>query len=710
MTQRLEVQIGKEMISVETGRMAKQAHGAVTVQMGETIVLVAAVVSSGVREGTDFFPLTVDYREKTSAAGRFPGGYIKREGRQTEKEILTARLTDRPLRPLFPEGFFNEVQITSQVISADEHNDPDILSIIGASAALHVSEIPFSGPVGAVRVGLKDGKWIINPTYAELKESELDLVVAGTQKAILMVEGSAHEISENQMVEALRVGHEEIKKLTRLQEDLRKKCGKTKKDFPVFTVEPLFFDAMKKALDGKIDHILVVPEKRKREENLGQLYREVKEILSAQFPEVSDLMFKEAFAQIEKMKVRRMIVEKGIRNDGRSTKEVRPITCEVGILPRTHGSALFTRGETQALAVATLGTVDDEQRTEGFEGETSKSFMLHYNFPAFSVGEVKPSRGPGRREIGHGALAERSLLAILPSQEAFPYTIRLVSDILESNGSSSMATVCGGALALMDAGVPVKAPVAGVAMGLIQESDKTVVLTDILGSEDHLGDMDFKVAGTSQGITGFQMDLKIEGLEEPVLKKALEEARVARLHVLNMMEKAIAHPREKISEHAPRIVTIKINPEKIGLLIGPGGKTIKKIIEETQTEINIEDDGSVAIASPKSQRVDAAIQKIKELTAEVEVGKIYKGTVKNIMEFGAFVEVLPGKEGLVHISQLAEHRVKKVEDVLKTGDTVMVKVIEIDERGRINLSRKAVLAEAGSSALALPSDDEGSYK
>ncbi|MBI1869952.1 MAG: polyribonucleotide nucleotidyltransferase [Chlamydiae bacterium] len=694
MIQKEETTIGNKKIIIESGKMAKQADGAVTVQLGETVVLVTAVASSSVREGTDFFPLTVDYRERLAAAGKFPGGYIKREGRQTEKEILTARLTDRPLRPLFPDGFLNEVQIMAQVLSADDDNDPDILSIIGASAALHLSDIPFSGPVGAVRVGLKKGHWIINPTYSELKESELDLVVAGTEKAILMVEGSAHEISESQMVEALQAGHAEIKKLVRLQNTLRKNGGKAKQEFSLFQVDPAVLEAMKKYLSGKIEGGLVVPEKGKREETLAHLYDEVKEVLTAQFPETPELMFKEAFAQIEKSKVRRMIVEKGIRNDGRNSKNIRPIACEVGLLPRTHGSALFTRGETQALAVATLGTPDDAQKMEGFEGETSKSFMLHYNFPPFSVGEVKPVRGPGRREIGHGALAERSLLAVLPPASDFPYTIRIISDVLESNGSSSMATVCGGTLSLMDAGVPITAPVAGVAMGLILEPDKSVVLTDILGSEDHLGDMDFKVAGTRKGITGFQMDLKIEGLEEPILKQALEEARIARFHVLEMMAKAISQPRGSISEHAPRIVAIKINPEKIGLLIGPGGKTIKKIIEETQTEINIEDDGTVSIASSKSERVKLAIEKIEGLTADVEIGKIYKGRVKNILDFGAFVEVLPGKEGLVHISQLADHRVQKVEDILKVGDTVMVKVTEIDERGRINLSRKAALAES----------------
>lgn len=698
MIEKVETKIGEANILIETGKMAKQAHGAVTVQLGETVVLATVVVSPEVREGTDFFPLTVDYRERTSAAGRFPGGYIKREGRPTEKEILTSRLTDRPVRPLFPEGFLNEVQIMCQVLSADDENDPDILSIVAASAALHISDIPFGGPVGAVRVALKEGSWCINPTYSDLKECDLDLVVAGTEKAILMVEGSAHEISEEQMLQALDLGHDEIKKLAKIQNELRERCGKKKGSFPLFQVDQKLHDAMMKFLDGKIDKVLVVPGKRDREDALGAVYKEAKEALALEFPEIPGTMFKEAFGQIEKSKVRRMIVEKGIRNDKRGPRDIRPITCEIGLLPRTHGSALFTRGETQSLATATLGTADDAQKMEGFQGEVHKSFMLHYNFPPFSVGEVKPVRGPGRREIGHGDLAERSLLTVLPKDEDFPYTIRIVSDILESNGSSSMASICAGTLAMMDAGVPIKAPVAGIAMGLIQEQDKTVVLTDILGSEDHLGDMDFKVAGTRKGITGFQMDLKIEGISGALLKTALEEARVARLHILQLMEQAISQPREKVSVHAPRIVTIRINPDKIGLLIGPGGKTIKKIIEETQTEINIEDDGTVAIASCKSERVEMAIQKIQELTADVEVGRIYKGTVKNIVDFGAFVEVLPGKEGLVHISQLADYRVKKVDDVLKLGDSVMVKVTEIDDRGRINLSRKAALAELGTEA------------
>ncbi len=700
MIHRVEAQIGSKQIIIETGRMARQAHGAVTVQMGGTIVFVAACVSSEVKEGTDFFPLTVDYRERMAAAGRFPGGYIKREGRPTEKEILTSRLTDRPIRPLFPEGFFNEVQIMAQVISADEDNDPDVLSIIAASAALHISNIPFLGPVGGVRMGLKEGRWVVNPTYAELPESDLDLVIAGTEKAILMVEGSARELSEAQMLEALRLGHDEIKKIVKAQNTLREKCGKPKQTFDLFKIDEKFSAAMNTFLSGKMDKALVISGKAAREEGLGKLYDEMKETLSTQFPEIPEMMYKEGFAQIERHKLRRMIVDKGIRNDGRGVKDIRPISSEVGILPRTHGSALFTRGETQCLATATLGTVDDAQKYEGFEGETSKSFMLHYNFPAYSVGEVKPSRGPGRREIGHGALAERSLLAVLPKQEDFPYTIRIISDIMESNGSSSMASVCGGALSMMDAGVPIKAPVAGIAMGLIKEEDKTVVLTDILGSEDHLGDMDFKVAGTKNGITGFQMDLKIEGIDQSLFKTALEDARVARLHVLSVMQQALGTHRSDLSEFAPRIVTIHINPEKIGLVIGPGGKTIKKIIEETQTEINIQDDGSVAIASSRQDRVKAAIEKIQELTAEVEVGKIYKGTVKNIVEFGAFVEVMPGKEGLVHISQLADYRVKKVDEILKLGDEVMVKVTEIDDRGRVNLSRKAALAELGTESPA----------
>lgn len=691
----VEIIVGGRKLTIETGRMAKQASGSAIVQYGDTVVFAASVVSPEVKEGQDFFPLTVDYRERTSAAGRFPGGYIKREGKPTDKEVLTSRLTDRPLRPLFPEGFLNEVQIMSQVLSADEDNDPDILSIIAASASLHISEIPFSGPVGAARIAYKDGKWIVNPTYAQMEDTDLDLVVAGTDKAILMIEGFAKEISEEEMYEALKIGHEEIKKIVQVQNELKKRCGKPKLEFPLFQVEPALFAAIKEYLKGKLENILVVPGKKAREDALAKVYKEMKEAVLAKFPEASESMIKEGFAQLEKTGVRRMVAEKGVRNDGRGPRDIRPITIEVGVLPRTHGSALFTRGETQSLSTATLGTPDDAQKLEGFQGEFKKSFMLHYNFPAFSVGEVKPSRGPGRREIGHGDLAERSILPVVPQGDDFPYTVRVVSDILESNGSSSMATVCCGILALMDAGVPIKAPVAGIAMGLIQEQGKTVILTDILGSEDHLGDMDFKVAGTRKGITGFQLDLKIEGVDQAFMKTALDEAKIARLKILDTMEKALKEPRQEISELAPRIVTIKINPEKIGLLIGPGGKTIKKIIEETQTEINITDDGSVAIASNKADRVKLAIEKVQELTADVEIGRIYKGTVKNVVEFGAFVEVLPGKEGLVHISQLADYRVKKVDEILKLGDTVMVKVTEIDDRGRINLSRKAAMAELG---------------
>lgn len=679
---------GKDLV-IETGKLAKQAHGACTVRYGDTVVLCTVTVAPHVREGIDFFPLTVDYREKTSAAGMFPGGYIKREGRPTEKEILTMRLTDRPLRPLFPEGFRREVQVMNAVLSADNENDPDILSVVGAAAACLLSPLPFTEAVGCVRVGRVEGKWVCNPTYAEIDASDMDLVVAGTAGAIIMVEGSAREIPEADMIEALSVAHAQIKAISAALEELRGKVGTVKE-----TVEPPTADgALAEAVDGylkdRLEPALLVKGKKNREASLSALFDETVAAVKERIPEAEEGAIESLIGKAEKKKVRSLIAEKGMRVDGRGVDEIRPISCEVGILPRTHGSALFTRGETQALAVTTLGTPQDAQRLEAYEGESSKSFMLHYNFPPFSVGEVKPVRGPARREIGHGNLAERALLGVIPKD--YQYTVRIVSDILESNGSSSMATVCGGSLSLMDAGVAVSRAVAGIAMGLVQAEGKTIILSDILGSEDACGDMDFKVAGTRQGITAFQLDSKIKGIAADVLAGALEKARAGRLHILGIMDATISSPRDEVSKYAPRIVQMKIAVDKIGDLIGPKGKFIKKICQDTGAQIDVDDDGTVSVSSTNPEGLAKAVEEVRRRTAEAEVGKIYKGTVKNVLDFGAFVEILPGKEGLVHISKLADYRVARVTDVLNVGDEVEVKVTGIDEQGRINLSRKAVL-------------------
>ncbi|MFC2149439.1 polyribonucleotide nucleotidyltransferase [Candidatus Auribacterota bacterium] len=646
----VESEFSGRKITIESGRMAKQADGSVTVRYGDTVILAAVVSPDKIREGIDFFPLMVDYREKTSAAGKFPGGYIKREGRPTEKEILTARLTDRPLRPLFPKGYLNEVQIMISVLSADEENDPDMLAVVGASAALTISNIPFQGPVGAVRVGLIDGNYVINPKPDELAESKIELIVAGTENAVMMVEGSADQASEEEMLKAVMAGHESIKELVKMQKDLKKKCGKELRKFEVSKVDEKICGMVDDLAKKDVLAAIKIKEKHKRQDAIKQIRVDVIAKIVETDPEnISEASVKSAFGEMEKKLARNMILSEGVRNDGRGPEDIRNISCEVGILPRTHGSALFTRGETQALAIATLGTVEDAQRSDGLMGETSKSFMLHYNFPPFSVGETGPIRGPGRREIGHGFLAERSLASVMPDSTEFPYTVRIVSDVLESNGSSSMATVCGGCLSLMDAGVPVKAPVAGIAMGLIKTPEKTVILSDILGSEDAAGDMDFKVAGTKDGITAFQMDIKIEGIDEAIMKTALDQARKGRLHILDKMAEVLTSARPELSEYAPRIVTVEVDRDKIGTIIGPGGKMIKKIVEESGAEVNIDDSGIVTIASSSEESSDKAIEMIKLLTAEVEIGKIYKGTVKNIMDFGAFVEVLPGKEGLVHI-------------------------------------------------------------
>lgn len=698
MLQRVEKEIGGRRLILEVGEVAKQANGAALVWYGETVVLVTAVVAPEVREGIDFVPLTVDYREKAYAAGKIPGGFFKREGRPSEREILTSRLIDRPVRPLFPKGFRQETQIIAFVLSADTENDPDILAMIGASAALTVSDIPFNGPVGAVRIGRIDGEFVINPTHQQKSISDLDLVIAGVDEGIVMVEGSAREVPEQVLVEGLEIGHGVIREIIALQRDLQETAGKPKLPITVDEVDPQLVQRVRELAVPRVREAIRIAEKQVRQRRMADIFGEVLAALD-DLPVEQQLLVPKLIDAIERDELRTMILEEGLRPDGRQTTDIRPISIRIGVLPRTHGSALFTRGETQALVVSTLGTSTDEQIVDELEGKSSKAFMLHYNFPPFSVGEVSPMRGPGRREIGHGALAERSIAPVLPSSDQFPYTIRVVSDILESNGSSSMATVCGATLSLMDAGVPITAPVAGIAMGLIKEPGRGIaVLSDILGVEDHLGDMDFKVAGTPHGITGFQLDVKIGGVDSSILRGALEQALQGRLFILEKMVSVIASPRSQLSTHAPRIITIRINPDKIREVIGPGGKVIRGIIEKTGANIDIEDDGRINIASADESAARAAIEIIRGITAEAEIGKIYRGKVKKITDFGAFVEILPGTDGLVHISQIAEQRVKSVADVLREGEEVLVKVIEIDKQGRIKLSRREALRESQGSA------------
>jgi len=698
MLQRLEKEIGGRKLVLEAGEMAKQANGAVLVWYGETAVLVTAVTAPEAREGIDFVPLTVDYREKTYAAGKIPGGFFKREGRPSEREILTSRLIDRPIRPLFPKGFRQETQIIAFVLSADTENDPGILAMIGASAALTISDIPFGGPIGAVRVGRVRGEYVINPTRQQQGESDLDLVIAGLEEGIVMVEGSAKEIPEQVLVEGLQIGHRVIRDIIALQRDLREACGKAKPPVVAEDLDVTVVQRVRQLATTRVHEAIQIPEKLARERQMAAVMAEMLSAVEDLEPALQ-LQVPKVMEAIEREELRALILERGIRADGRRTDEIRPITIRVGVLPRTHGSTLFTRGETQALVVTTLGTSMDEQMVDNLEGKSSKTFMLHYNFPSFSVGEVRPERGPGRREIGHGALAERSTAPVLPPSERFPYTIRVVSDILESNGSSSMATVCGASLSLMDAGVPIRAPVAGIAMGLISEPGRGIaVLSDILGLEDHLGDMDFKVAGTSSGITGFQLDVKIGGVGAEILSGALEQARQGRLFILEKMADALAAPRPQLSTHAPRIITMRISPDKIREVIGPGGKVIRGIIEKTGVNIDIEDDGRINIASADEKAAQAAIAIIKGITAEAEIGKIYQGKVKKITDFGAFVEIFPGTDGLVHISQLAEHRVKSVSEVLKEGEEVLVKVLEIDKQGRVKLSRREAMRESAGQA------------
>jgi polyribonucleotide nucleotidyltransferase len=704
MLQRVEKELAGRKLVLEVGEVAKQANGAALISYGETMVLVTAVVAPEVREGIDFVPLTVDYREKAYAAGKIPGGFFKREGRPSEREVLTSRLIDRPIRPLFPNGFSQETQVIAIVLSADTENNPDVLAMIGASTALTVSDIPFQGPIGAVRVGRIEGEFVINPTRQQQSLSDLDLVIAGVDEGIVMVEGSGREVSEEVLIEGLEVGHRAIREIIALQRDLRETAGKPKLPSATEASDSALVQRVREMATPWVRDAIRIPEKQVRERRMSEVLAEVLTAMADVLPEQA-LLVPKLIETIEREQMRTMILEEGIRADGRRTDEIRPISIRVGVLPRTHGSSLFTRGETQALVVSTLGTSTDEQIVDELEGKSSKAFMLHYNFPPFSVGEVSPMRGPGRREIGHGALAERSVAPVLPSSDTFPYTIRVVSDILESNGSSSMATICGATLSLMDAGVPILAPVAGIAMGLISELGRGIaVLSDILGLEDHLGDMDFKVAGTPTGVTGFQLDVKIGGVDTTILRGAIEQARQGRLWILEKMASVIAMPRAQLSTHAPRIITIRINPDKIREVIGPGGKVIRSIIEKTGANIDIEDDGRINIASADEQAARAAIELIRGITAEAEIGKIYRGKVKKITDFGAFVEIMPGTDGLVHISQIAEQRIKSVSDVLKEGEEVMVKVLEIDKQGRVKLSRREALREAKARDEPAPAD------
>ncbi len=700
MIRKVEKVIGGRTLSIETGRMAKQASGSVLVRYAETTVFCAVTVAP-LEEEKDFFPLTVDYREKTSAAGKFPGGFMKREGRPTTKEILTARLMDRPIRPLFPENFVMDTSIQCMVLSADQQNDPDILAMISASACLAVSEVPYFGPTGSVRIGFIDGQYVVNPTAKDLKTSQLDLVVSGTRDAVTMVEAGASEVSEDIMIRAIARAHEVIKEVIELQDELVRQCGK-----PKMVLEPApdhsglrsdlksrYYHSFPAALRTQGKHARKTAVQAVIDKALDEVAPVIEPAPLVPPPGVIDRkVAKSILTQLSEEAEREMILG-GTRTDGRGYKDIREIVIDVGTLPRVHGSALFTRGETQAMVVVTLGTGDDEQIVDGLAEEYSEKFMLHYNFPSFSVGETWPNRGPKRREIGHGALACRALKAVMPTEEKFPYTCRVISDILESNGSSSMATVCGGTIALMDAGVKIRQPVAGIAMGMVREGDRVAVLSDILGSEDHNGDMDFKVAGTQRGITALQMDIKTTGVSEAVLRQALEQAREGRVHILREMMKALDRPRDEISPYAPKIIQIRIDPEKIGIVIGPGGKMIKKIQEETSSQIEIEDDGTVKIWGTSLAGATDAQARIEALTEEVKPGRTYQGRVVSIKDFGCFVEVLPGQEGLVHVSELGSGYVQKVHDVVKIGDVISVKCLGIDNQGRIKLSKKAAEAE-----------------
>ncbi len=713
MQQKVTAQIGSNQVSIETGRIAKLADGAVIVSCGETMVMVSAVSATAIKEGQDYFPLTVDYREKAAAAGKFPGGYFKREGRPTEKETLTSRMIDRPLRPLFPQGYFYDTQIISILLSADGENDPDILAINGASAALSVSDIPFAGPIGAVRVGRVNDQFIANPTHSERQQSDLDLVYVGMENDVIMIEGAANQIPEADFVKALEFAHGQAREMIRIQKELASQIAKPKREMPLLNVKPELLEIAYQVAGDRIEGALYTPGKVARAKAIEALREEVKMAILEKHPETDAFSISQAFDHVQKKAFRISILDKKKRVDGRGYQDLRPITCEVGVLPRAHGSAIFQRGETQALALVTLAPIEEAQNIDAYGGGiTSKRFILHYNFPPFSVGETGRTGGPGRREIGHGALAERSLEPVVPGENDFRYAIRISSEIMESNGSTSMASVCGGMLALMDAGVPVKGMVAGISVGLVTEhsEDRQLkryeLLTDIIGSEDHFGDMDFKLCGTDNGVTGFQLDLKLPGVSHKIMAEAITRAKEARTKILQIMHGTIDKPRTELSKYAPRIETIKINPEKIGALIGPGGKTIKGIVAETGAEINIEDDGSVHIYATSGESMARAKEIIGGMTKEIEIGTTYQGRVVSTKEFGAFVKVLPGKEGLVHISELADFRVKRTEDVVKAGDTIWVKCIGIDDKGRVKLSRKAALRERAEKETGQPAPAE----
>jgi polyribonucleotide nucleotidyltransferase len=700
MQNKVTAQIGSTQITIETGKIAKLADGSVVVSTGDTMVLTSAVSATQIKEGQDWFPLTVDYREKAAAVGKFPGGYFKREGRPSEKETLTSRMTDRPLRPLFPAGYLYDTQIISMLLSADGQNDPDILAINGASAALTVSDIPFAGPVGAVRVGRVNGEFIANPTHDQRNESDLDLVYVGTENDVIMIEGSALELPEAEFVKALDFAHGHAKEMIRIQRELAAQVGKPKREMPLMTVNQDILEVAYQVAGDRIEGALYNEKKVDRSKAVNALKDEVKTAVLEKFPDADKFAISQAFDYVQKKAFRISVLDKQKRMDGRGYQDLRPITCEVGVLPRAHGSAIFQRGETQALALVTLAPIEEAQNIDAYGGgETSKSFLLHYSFPPFSVGETGRTGGASRREIGHGALAERSLEPVVPSTEDFRYAVRITSEIMESNGSSSMASVCGGMLALMDAGVPIKTPVAGISVGLVTEKaedgemKRYELLTDIIGSEDHFGDMDYKVCGTEAGITGFQLDLKLPGVSHKIMAEATMRTKEARTKILEIMAQALDKPRADLSKYAPRIETIKINPEKIGALIGPGGKTIKGIVAETGAEINIEDDGSVHIYATSPESMARAKEIIGGMSREIEVGQTYHGRVVSIKEFGAFVEVFPGKDGLVHISELADFRVNRTEDVAKMGEMIWVKCIGIDDKGRVKLSRKAALKE-----------------
>lgn len=683
-------EFGGRPLTIETGKIAKQANGAVLVRYGETAVVVAVTGTDTPREGVDFFPLTVDFEEKMYAVGKIPGGFLRREGRPAETAILTSRLIDRPIRPMFPDGYHNDVQIVATAVSVDPDNAPDIPAMIGASCALSISDIPFEGPIAGVRVGLIDGQFIVQPTVEQAKVSELNLAVAGTKDAILMVEAGAKEVSEEVMLDAIWFAHGEIKKLVEFQEKIQAEVGKPKMDFEVYTPPAELAQEIEAYGEPKTHDALMDPDKLHRDKMVSEAKEEILAHFTELYPD-NEIDIAHVVAKLVKRVFRHIITVDKIRPDGRALDEVRPISCEVGLLARPHGCSLFTRGQTQVLNCLALAPLRDAQTLETLAGDIQKRYIHHYNFPPYSVGETKPLRSPGRREIGHGALAERALLPVIPSEEEFPYTIRLVSEVLESNGSSSMASTCASTLSLMDAGVPIKAPVSGVAMGLVKEGENFTILTDIQGLEDANGDMDFKVAGTSKGITAIQMDIKVDGLTRDILQAALAQAKKGRAFILGKMLECISEPRKQLKKYAPKITTIKVNPEKIKDIIGPGGKVIKKIVEDTGAQIDINDDGTVYIAAADSASADAAIKTIQDITAEPEVGKIYTGKVTRIMNFGAFVEFMPGREGLVHISQLAKERVEKVEDVVSVGDEIVVKLVEIDSKGRLNLSRKACL-------------------